>query len=340
MSAALDLDQVLREIDDDVRAKRASGDLPAGLERDLDLLFDRFSPTPAVGDDLGGAIEAAERSAFVDVEVPTASRLPLVSPLKRTLKKLMAWYLRYLAQQVSAFSAAVVTSLRLLGRRVEVLEAAAPDPARLRAEVGRSGRVAASPHEGVAIEVLAGVAGRVLVGEAGDGALLRRLVDAGLDAYGVDPVLAVDDVATAGLEVRGDELLGHLRGVAEGALGALVLQRVVDVAAVGSQLELADRAAAALADGGRLVVLGTSPGAWARSVDVVEADLAPGRPLHGATWVALLERRGFLSVVCHEGPPAGGLQPTGDAAVDANLARIEVALFGPASYAVTATRHR
>ena len=42
----------------------------------------------------------------------------------------------------------------------------------------------------------------------------------------------------------------------------------------------------------------------------------------------------------HDGPAAGTLTPVGQEAIDANLARIEAALFGPASFAVTGTRRK
>ena len=37
--AQIDMQQLLREIDDEVAARRASGDFPPGMERDLDLIL-------------------------------------------------------------------------------------------------------------------------------------------------------------------------------------------------------------------------------------------------------------------------------------------------------------
>ena len=54
----LDLQQVLREIDDEVRARRAAGEFPPGMERELDLLFARFAPPTVSGDNLDGLLEA------------------------------------------------------------------------------------------------------------------------------------------------------------------------------------------------------------------------------------------------------------------------------------------
>ena len=127
--AQIDMQQLLREIDDEVAARRASGDFPPGMERDLDLIFARFAPAIVASDDLDALLEQADRGAFVDVDVPTGSRLPAVSIVKRVLRKLMAWYLRYIAQQVSVFASSTVGALRLLGRRVAALEAATPGAA-------------------------------------------------------------------------------------------------------------------------------------------------------------------------------------------------------------------
>lgn len=310
----LDLDQVRREIEDEVRARRASGDFPPGLERDLDAIFARFAPAVTGGDDLASALDAAERASFVDVDVPTESRIAAVGPVKRVLRKLVGWYLRYLAQQMSAFATSSVAALRHLARRVEDLESATPGASARVLEQARS--VAPPPmvsgFEASVVEVLRGRTGRVLVAECGDGTLLRLLVEAGADAYGVDPQASpTHELGRSGLEVRVDEALVHLRAVGEEALAGLVLTGCVDRLGLGAQIELAERASATLADAGRIVVLGTAPEAWTRSVDAVTADLTPGRPLHGETWAHLLDAHGFTTIEHRPGPPAGDLGPTG-----------------------------
>jgi hypothetical protein len=102
----------------------------------------------------------------------------------------------------------------------------------------------------------------VLVAECGDGTLVRTLLDAGLDAYGCDHRLALSEAAAlAGLDVRPDDVVDHLRSVDHEALGGLVLAGAVDRLPIGTQLSL--------------------------------ADLAPGKPLHAETWAHLLQERGF-----------------------------------------------
>jgi len=303
----IDLQQVLREIDEEVEARRAAGDFPPGMERDLDLVFARFAPATTSGDDLDALLEQADRGAFVDVDVPTGSRLPMVAFVKRFLRKLMSWYLRYVAQQVSVFASSVVGALKLLGRRIEQLEASTPgaDPA-----VRDASRRVATPPELTAladaiVEHLRGASGRVLIAECGDGALVRRLLDAGVDACGCDPRLALAEGATgSGLDVRPDEVVDHLRAVEHEALGGLVLAGTVDRVPVGAQLGLADLASVVLRSGGRLALVGTDPDAWGRTTSVVDADLSPGRPLHAETWMHLLGERGFAAVERRDGAPS------------------------------------
>ena len=306
MTEHIDLNQVLREIDDEVEARRASGDFPPGMERDLDLIFARFAPAMTSGDDLDALLEQADRGAFVDVDVPTASRLPAVSIVKRVLRKLMAWYLRYIAQQVSVFAGSAVGALRLLGRRVTALEAVTPGADPTVRDASRRAAVppALAPFAGTIVERLRDRSGRVLVAECGDGALVRALVDAGIDAYGCDHRLALAEAAAlTGLEVRTDDVVEHLGAVDHEALAGLVLAGAVDRLPVGAQLALADLASGVLATGGRVVIVGTDPKAWGRTTSVIDADLAPGKPLHAETWAHLVAERGFARVEVQAGSP-------------------------------------
>ena len=296
----IDFQQVLREIDEEVRARRAAGDFPVGMERDLDLVFSRFAPATVSGDDLGGLIEAADRTSFVDPHPPVASRIPAVAILKKVEHKLLGWFFIFLAQQITAFNGVVVQALRLVGKRVEALEEATPgaNPTLIDAAARARTTTDPSPVADAVASHLEGVTGRVLVSEAGDGALLLRLQH--LDVYGVEPSLELAESSTlAGLDVRADGALDHRRAVEAGALGALVLTGAVDRVPLGVKVALLHRTADVLADGGRVALVGTDPDAWGRG-NPVEADLAPGRPLHAATWVHLLEGLGFTGARVEE----------------------------------------
>lgn len=331
----IDHPRLLAEIDEEVARRRASGELPADFERELDLVFARHAPVHAIGDDFGQVLERAEQSTFIDVLAPTESALPVVPHVKRLVRKAIIWELRYVAQQVSAFATASARALRLLGERVERLE--------------RSAGVGGGPGYASGVEVdwehwapvvasalSVGGTGRTLHADAGEGDLVARLNAAGIDAYGTDPI---SRSAAAGVELCLDSVLDHLEALPDHSLAALVLSGCVDAMAVGAQQELARLAGAKVMAEGTVIVVSAHPRAWA-DADPVRADLAAGRPLHPETWIELLvrSRPGAASPEVVAGPRSAGLAPVAGAAPDLadNLAILDERLFPPGSYAVIA----
>lgn len=293
----VDLQQVRREIEAEVRARRASGEYPAGFEREMDALFARFAP-PEVSEDFDAALERAEEAVAVDPVIPTASNNPVFGIVKRVTAKLIGWYHVWIAQQLTGFGAVLTNALRLLGGRVGELERRTAAAGRAR-EASR--RLAPVRDDAVwrsaVLDALKGATGRVAVLECGDGALLAALVDGGIDAYGVEPRADLaDDALAHGGEVRVDDVPGHLASVAHGALAGVVLRGVVERTPVGELLELVDASAAALASGGRLVVCSLAREVWGDGATAAEADLVPGRPLRPATWMTVLPEQGFADV--------------------------------------------
>jgi hypothetical protein len=344
--------QLLAEIDQEVRRRRASGELPVGLERDLDNLFARFTPPGATGGDLPAVLERAEQSWFVDVDVPTESRLPLVGHVKRVIRKLIAWYQRYLAQQISNFGHTVVEALQILRQRVETLEDAnAAVSSRVAGELERldqmwGGRLVDEWTDAV-VDRLRGLDGRVLHADAGDGRLVAALGAAGLDAYGTSEWVptGMSEGVLAHVDVRPEAPNTHLRRVADGSLAGLVLSGCVDRMPLGALVELADLAAEKLASDGVLVLVSANPAAWERAVGTVAADLSAGRPVHPPTWQHLLGPRGFRDVGMQWSRSPSGLErvPGDDpvaAVMNANLARLDEVLFPAGSYLLTAVRER
>lgn len=291
---SVDLDLVIAEIYDAVAQRRASGELPADLEAELDAEFANYAPNAVSGDSLSGVLSQADKAVTIDVDAPTAGRFP-AGPVKKGVRKLTFWYMQYLANQVSSFGSATVRALRMLDRRVTVVEQATPGASRTVANTLDAIDPAPLPGPTVKAVVasLSGVRGRVLHTECGSGELVRALADAGLDAYGAEPRRRLLAPALRdGLEIRPDSATDHLTAMAPAALGALVISGT-DTRPTGAQVHLADLAARAVASGGRLVVLGSQPEAWAAAIPIVVADLAPGRPLHAETWEALLAGKGF-----------------------------------------------
>ncbi len=353
------MDQVRREIEQEVRRLRASGVFPPSFERRLEDTFAQVVPTGVIERETAAALRHLESVSYVDVEVPTASNLPGGSAAKQLLRRLMAWYLDYLAAQLNRFMASTVRVLHLLDERVSALEAAAPVEL---PPPERGAPVDLGAWADLVVERLStapvGAPRSVLHAECGSGELLRRLSDAGIDAYGIDPSADLLDqavLATVGADARGVGLgldvlwadpLDHLRALEDNSLGGLVLSGCVDRIEVGAQRELAALAATKLRPGGAVVVLGITPGAWlARRVGLdgpgpglVEADLAPGRPLHPETWAWMLGSEGLSNIEVLLGPsPGPGSEPS-PAPADLELARIAALLSGPTSFAVVGTR--
>lgn len=337
---------LMAEIESEVARRRAAGDLPRSLERELDAAFERFIPVGAsdMDGEIAGAVAELDRAATVDAAVPTASRRPGVALVKRILRKLMGWYLTYVAQQVSLFGCGAAHSIRLIARRLAVLEA----------EARRSAPVAPPPPnfrfpdlaewEQLVLDRLSDAKGRVLHAECGDGELLRAMAAKGIDAYGVEPRGgAADALAAEGLDAWPDEVLAHLGAVSPGGLAGLVLSGCVDRMQRPAQGRLVELAAKVLAPGGTLVLVSATPRAWRRLASPIEVDLAGGGPLQAETWRWLLERAGFELCEVHTGSAGRVLAPIpgdGDASAALNDAfdQLEGLLFGPSAMAITAVR--
>ncbi len=296
----LDHETLLAEIEAEARRRRDHGDLPADLERELDLVFARYAPPAAVAHDLEALIEAAERSVFVDINAPVDSVRPGVPQLKRAISKATAFQLRHLAQQTGSMGHALLLLARSLVERVEALEALDPassDPVtRLRRRLPPG--EAPLPLDAV-IAAVRSVEGRVVVLGAGGGAAVTALRDAGHDAYGIE----ADDRLLTGADdvhVRAGDPTTHLDGVAPDVLAGIVL--APPPGPVARQLAVVDAAARALGPSGVLVVVVEGVDAWAARVGPVAVDLAGGRPLHAETWALACGTGSFDTV---ETRPAG-----------------------------------
>jgi hypothetical protein len=330
---SLDLARVQAEINEEVKRRRAAGDFPPGLERELDAVFARYAPAGA-SDDFDEVISQAETQSFIHADVPTLSNVRGVSQVKRVLRKVMAWYMRFITTQITAFAGAITRAVKLLGARVDNLETItvrAGERTLNEVQDRRSGPDL-TPWTKVVLDAVGRSQGRVLHAECGAGGLLGALIAAGADAYGVEPAegLAVQ-ASRAGLDVRADDALVHLRALPEAALSGLVLSGCVDALPLGQVLELADRATTVVAPGGTVVVLSSGV-----PLDPVVADLAPGRPLHPETWCHLLADRGLADTAVHHGADDGARLPADAPNADIINRALDRLLTGP--YAVVARK--
>ncbi len=290
------LAQVMAEIAEEVRLRRASGDLPPKLERELDELFLAHSPVAGRGGDLGDALRMVDAATFIDPVVPVESERAAGAVVKKGMRSLLLWYVGWLTHQMSQSASAVSRALHIVDDRLQELERQVEGqrvPAAGVVEFPGTQRADAWWVE-PATDAVAKASGRVLHAACGDGWLVRRIIAAGADAYGVDPRSHLVDGATLGtLDLRGEPVGEHLRAVAAAGLGAMVLSATVDGMAAAERNQLLTTIGTRLAPGGTLVVHSVSRQAWEAADAPPEADLAPGRPLRPEAWCSLLEQGGY-----------------------------------------------
>src|ERR1700722_17230142 len=93
--------QVMDEIAEEVRLRRASGDMPARLERELDELFLAHSPVAARGGDLAQTLRMVDAATFIDPVVPVESERAAGSLVKKGVRSMMLWYVGWVTHQMS-----------------------------------------------------------------------------------------------------------------------------------------------------------------------------------------------------------------------------------------------
>ncbi len=308
-------DRLIAEIEAEARRLRESGEVDETLLEELERVFESLVPDETGERDFESALDRAERESLIDVHPPADSRMPGGAPVKRAIKKLVLWYMDFVAGQVTNLAGSLTRAVRLLGGRVDDidrrLEQLREEHERLRSDVraraaelnvGSTGVDPSGAWFDVIAEQLAGADGRLLHAECGGGDLVKRLIDAGFDAYGADPAA---DGGAGDTDVRQATALDHLDVVAPGSLAGVILSGFVDRVTLGERVAAMARAAEALQDGGRLLLVGTDPLVWAEQRSVLEVDLSPGQPLHPETWGALLAAAGFHEVRVDAEPPVG-----------------------------------
>ncbi len=305
------LEQVMAEIEEEVRRRRLSGDLPLHVEKELDELFVRHAPVSGAGRGIDDVLAMVDRSTFVDPVVPIASQKSGGALVKRAVRQLTLWYVGFVSHQVSQFASATSRALHVIAEELDDLSD------RLDAQRVVSPRIIQwQTHRedawwvDLATEALGQTSGRVLHAAAGDGWLLGRLHAADIDAYGLEPRVLGDGEAgvapkerTQGVafDIRDESVVDHLRAVAPGTLGGLVLSGVVDGMSPGQRQQLVELSVDRLTEGGQLLVHSLSPTIWDSELAPPEADLCPGRPLRPRSWEQLLGELG-LSARALDGP--------------------------------------
>jgi hypothetical protein len=343
------LDEVMADIDAEVKRRRASGDLPAGLEQELDELFLEFSPVGLQGKArLRETLALVDSSAYVDIAVPVESQKMVGTYVKRLIRKTMGWYLGFIVHQIVKFAWSVSRMFHVMVAHVEDLEAEVgtlriPELPRSAVPVAVPGSTWWAPE---AVAALTGLRGRVLHADCGDGSLVDALIAAGVDAYGVDPSEAgIESAIERGTDVRAESMLGHLEVVGDEALAGMVLSGSIQWLHPNERDRLVHMATARLAVEGVLVIHSSTPESWTAATPPLVSDLVPGRPLHAETWTHVLHLHGVRTTALHTGGDDRRIDPipfsNPDAsAINAAIVAINERLLGPGEYLLVAVRER
>jgi hypothetical protein len=306
--STIDHELLLAEIYEEVARRRDDGEIPPDLERDLDRVFAELAPPGAAGDDGAVLVERVEQAAFIDVQVQLEGAKPGVLQVKSGLRKLMAWYMHWVTEQVNGFTSAAAGLGRSLHLRVRALEDGTVElPRIVRDELDALG-AQAYPADVLdrAVDAFAGGTGRVVVAHCGDASLVRRLRSAGVDAYGVEPRRALTTTALReGLEIRATTAIEHLRALPDERVDGVLLLDVTDTSTPNVAVELVEHAVRASRTGGTVVVVSTSPDEWRSGRCAPRSDLVPGQPLQPVTWSHMLRRRGLEVTAAPASDPDG-----------------------------------
>jgi hypothetical protein len=292
-SGEIDLDAVVREIEADARERRRSGAYPPAFERELDELFARFAP-PAASGDLSALIDAAEEHGLIEPFIPVESQKPAGRYVKLGFAKALGWYHTWLTQEISQFAGASVRALRVVTDRLASIERRLGHADEHEALLARVRFEAPDDAvNSVLVDTLRTTRGRVLVARGGDGRLVRDLVAAGIDAYGVEPDAAARDRADEiGVDLIADDTASHLPTVRGGALSGVVLCGPdIDATPVGTRIALIHAVSTCLANEGTFVIVASAPATFADRQREL-ADLAAAGPFHVETWTLVLAELG------------------------------------------------
>ena len=293
------IEEARSRVDARVAELKLTGKFPASKVDMMNRLYHQLLPkgTGKFVGDFEAAYKLTDRVAFMDVDVPTASRKPIVGIVKKALRLSMSWYLNYLAQQFNNFTSNLMRLLTVFDGRLSRLETELDrrsfPPLELLGETA-SVKVAQAAVEEVTT-LLRGVAGRVCHLEAGVGDIAKALRSLGSNVYCVESRhMYIDLIESAGMELVIEEPSRHLNRVGDESLGALIVSGVVDRESNSDRVNLLQNCTSVLAPGGRLVLLLASEEAFDNPSNHLERDLSAGRPLAVDTWTFLLDLLGYV----------------------------------------------
>ncbi len=291
-SGPVDLDRLIGELETEAARRRAEPGYPHDADARLHFELARRAPDPARYTETGALVARVEEAAaagaapWADAGTgSTGSRRQRVEVLRRQLEQVHT-SMTSLGLATAAALDAVIARLAQLEERVARLDPVTPDTEASEPApgAGPDAEKGAPAHEaleqwwdGLAEPLPAGA--RVLYAHTRAEEVVARLRAAGIDAYGLT---GSGPRHQPGPDVRRADLLEHLRAVPDGALGAVVLAGPPDAM---SPHTLGPTVAELARVTAMVVIVSEAPWWWRLRLGAVDADLAPGRPVHPDTWL-------------------------------------------------------
>jgi O-antigen chain-terminating methyltransferase len=171
----------------------------------------------------------------------------------------------------------------------------------------------------------------------GRGEWLELLREEHLAAYGIDSnTVMIDRSTSLGLDARHADLLAHLEGLQDGALGGLTAFHVVEHLPFGILVDFLDQALRVLQPGGILILETPNPEAMRVGATTFYNDPTHRNPIPPVLLRFLVKNRGFTEVeilLLHPFSHADRLHDPGR-----DTAHLNVLIFGHQDYAVIARR--
>jgi SAM-dependent methyltransferase len=251
------VDALVEDVGATVRSKRAAGEYPQALLDDLSRDFD-----------IAAAGDPPEVLSLIQTARPLRGSKPVVT-VKKIMRRLLAWYVRPIAEDQTRFNDAISRELRSLERRVQAVESSyQPAP---------GAHLANPDSRAVALkESLPHSTGQVLIIGAAD------------SQTEIAAQAVVFDVAKPRIGDR-------LNRLASDTFAAVVLDGVLQRVSGQEISALLRTALRVLKPAGLVLVLGPDPSDPNCPQDPSEVDLSMRRWLTLDTVVALLDATGFAA---------------------------------------------
>lgn len=144
--------EVIAEVAEAAARLEAEGAVPAEFLAQVRAVAIRLGAADVAPDDVRGALSLARGLVSIDIEAPATSNRRTVVLAKRGIRRAAGWYLRHLAQQVTALGEAILRAETAMAGRLETVEQRMDEVTRLRERVERleaaigAGAGAEAPH--------------------------------------------------------------------------------------------------------------------------------------------------------------------------------------------------